>query len=225
MRRYDYKGWARYRLSSQLEQVEDLWDKERTKRLELGQTLLLEQKGHADRTYELRETKKIMEKDASAAHELERRVHAAEEETKVAQDQLQLVRREKRELQQRLNLLQEDMRRAEEAASTARLTAREEALKVESLRRENVLDAEHASAWEKREKAWQKDRDGDWEKRMGELRHHHEIEQQRWAAQRLGAPPCPPALAPRPSALPILISSYFLSVYNYGLLSGAPSLP
>lgn len=187
MRRYDYRGWARYRLNEALEEVEVLWEKERTKRVDLDQELLLEQKEHADKIYELRETKKLLNKQEDSRYELERRLRSAEDSTKVAQEQLQHVRREKRELQHRLTLLQEDLRQAEEAASRARMAAREEAQKVEALRRENVLDAEHASSLEKQESATHHNRDAEWVKRINEMRHTHMVEKKRWEAERIGS--------------------------------------
>src|SRR3546814_9334316 len=99
--------------------------------------------------------------DVCSSDLLQRRVVAAESSSRVAQDQLQMLRREKRELQRRITLLQDDVRKAEEAVSKSRMVANEEAGRVEALRRENVLDAEHASSWEKREKTWQKEREDD----------------------------------------------------------------
>src|SRR3546814_11446608 len=65
--------------------------------------------------------------DVCSSDLLQRRVVAAESSSRVAQDQLQMLRREKRELQRRITLLQDDVRKAEEAVSKSRMVANEEA--------------------------------------------------------------------------------------------------
>lgn len=75
LRRYDYKGWARYTLSSLLEQEEQSNDEQRRRRIkeEQGRRDAHQEASHAQ--YELKEQTSRLNREIAKADDLTRLVH------------------------------------------------------------------------------------------------------------------------------------------------------
>jgi chromosome segregation ATPase len=186
MRRYDYKGWARYRLSSQLDQVEDMWDKERRERVDTAHALSDEKRTHNDLQWQLREAEQRLSAQQGSFHDLQLDYEKAKNETEKAVEAVKQVKREKRELQMKISLLTEDIRRFELDASKARFEVAASVDQVQVLRREHLADADKASDFEHRELSFALDRLKDSEKRNKELQHTFNIERERYENRQKG---------------------------------------
>ena len=185
-RRYDYKGHARYRLSSQVEQVEDLWDQERRQRSAFGHALSDEKRTQGELQWQLREAEQLVSAEQTGHHDLLLQFEKAKHETEKAMAAAKQVRREKKELQMRITQLSDEIRRYEADAVKKHGETAESEKQVEKLRREHIVDADKASDFQGREIAFALDRLKDSDKRVKELQHTFDLERQHYEAKQKG---------------------------------------
>lgn len=120
LKRYDYKGWARYTLSSLLEQEEEMNDSERKRRIEGERGFRQEHLVAANAQYELKDAQNRLRNEAVRHDELRRALEASKRDLDVKVTQQKELVRDKRELQLKVSLLTEDIRGYELQASKHR---------------------------------------------------------------------------------------------------------
>lgn len=163
-----------------------MWDKERKGRVENAHALSDEKRIHNDLQWQLREAEQRLSAQQGAHHDLQLEYEKAKHETEKAVEAVKQVKREKRELQMKITLLTEDIRRYELDASKARFEVASSVDQVQVLRREHLADADKASDFQNRELAFALDRLKDSEKRNKELQHTFGIERDRYEARQKG---------------------------------------
>jgi len=184
VRRYDYKGWSRNRVGGYLDEVEGEWTEARKGRKEVVQALADEKKLHNDLQWQLREAEQHLIAQQTSYHDLQLEYESAKNDTETAVEYVKQVKREKRELQLKITMLTEDIRRYELEASKARYEVAASVDQVQVLRREHLADTERSADVQPRELTLALDRLHDSEKRNRDLQRTFNVERDRYEARQ-----------------------------------------